>query len=338
MASANFHFNAQASLLKIQTTTATSVALNLDSTIGVSSVVWSVSSTDETSAGEWSISNPTSILTATLNTPATGTDKSCIVQCVINNGVAATPRATAKAYIGFEVGSDNEVLESDPVYGWGILLNPVIRALGGITNVATAISNAVSALLSNDVPEPLGVADPGDSSTAARSNHVHELPVIPGISGDAPTGIGTANAGVSSDASASDHTHASVITGGSSATPAENSVGLYVDADDVLIAKNDDGQAMDVSARGMIAVSSGTPTLVAGRVYYLSGTVTAATLPDCAASRGLPIGVVNATAGTVTVSRAGADTIDFTDSSSYAIGTLSSVVFDPGPSTRWVVW
>lgn len=61
--------------------------------------------------------------------------------------------------------------------------------------------------LSNAIPQPLGVADPGTSPDASRGDHVHALPTIPALSNAIPQPLGIADPGSSPDASRADHVH-----------------------------------------------------------------------------------------------------------------------------------
>lgn len=139
MASAAFHFDAQASLLKKAMSSGGTTTAALDSTVGVDTVLWTILSTDEdTSTGDWTIASPTA--TSTVITAPSGRGIAAIVQCKINNGQVQDPRTglltegdtikTAKVYVAPEVIATGETTESDATYGHAGPINDAIRAIG----------------------------------------------------------------------------------------------------------------------------------------------------------------------------------------------------------------
>ena len=139
MASAAFHFDAQASLVKKSIAASGTTTATLDSTVGVDTVLWTVISTDDDSApADWTVATPTA--TSTVVTGPSGRAKACRLQCKINNGQVLDPRTgllvdgdtikTAKIYIAPEVVCVDERLESDSSDGWTGVVNDAIRTAG----------------------------------------------------------------------------------------------------------------------------------------------------------------------------------------------------------------
>ena len=169
-ASAAFHFDSQASLLKKSATPAGTVTLTLDSVTGVDSILWTVALTCENSAGDWTISGSTAN-NATLTVPNVS-GIACIIQCRVNGGTRVDPTTgvqsvgdlvkTAKVYTGTEVIVTGETTESDATYGWGPVLNALITSGGG------------GVALSNVAPSAIGApASAGVGTDASRYDHVH---------------------------------------------------------------------------------------------------------------------------------------------------------------------
>ncbi len=139
-ASAAFHFDSQASLLKKSATPAGTVTLTLDSVTGVDSILWTVSLTCENSAGDWTISGSTAN-NATLTVPNVS-GIACIIQCRVNGGTRVDPTTgvqsvgdlvkTAKVYTGAEVIVTGETTESDATYGWAPVVNAALTS-GGLS-------------------------------------------------------------------------------------------------------------------------------------------------------------------------------------------------------------
>ncbi len=167
-ASAAFHFDSQASLLKKSATPAGTVTLTLDSVTGVDSILWTVSLTCENSAGDWTISGSTAN-NATLTVPNVS-GIACIIQCRVNGGTRVDPTTgvqsvgdlvkTAKVYTGAEVIVTGETTESDATYGWAPVINATITGGGGVS-------------LSNVAPSAIGTASAGAGADASRYDHVH---------------------------------------------------------------------------------------------------------------------------------------------------------------------
>jgi len=138
------------SLVKLQTTAATSVSATLDSTSGVASVTWSVVGTDETRTLASYTLTPSGSLgeTVTLTSGAAGT--AVILQCKVNGGIngqtgAVDDSLTARAKFwvpatgtGLEVGCVGEDDESNSTHGWTGIINAAVRnvATGGVTSVS----------------------------------------------------------------------------------------------------------------------------------------------------------------------------------------------------------
>ncbi len=166
-ASAAFHFDSQASLLKKSATPAGTVTLTLDSVTGVDSILWTVALTCENSAGDWTISGSTAN-NATLTVPNVS-GIACIIQCRVNGGTRVDPTTgvqsvgdlvkTAKVYTGAEVIVTGETTESDATYGWA----PVVNAALATSGVS----------LSNVAPSAVGTASAGVGADASRYDHVH---------------------------------------------------------------------------------------------------------------------------------------------------------------------
>lgn len=139
MASAAFHFDAQGSLLKIAVAAGGTTTATIDSSVGVSSIAWSLVSSDENGTAGWSLSassGSSTIVTA----PSSVIGRAVLLKCIANggsytglNGTQATGDLvkTAKVYVAPEVGAAGEGTESDSVYGSSGIVNRAIRATGG---------------------------------------------------------------------------------------------------------------------------------------------------------------------------------------------------------------
>lgn len=121
-----------------------SIALTLDSTVGVRSVQWIVLSTDETATvGDYAIVQSGSI-GQTATTTALGAGTAVIFKVIVNSGlVRGSPNAietsnTIKVFVptaeGLEVGAAGETYESDSTFGTTEILNSPIRVLNGFTS------------------------------------------------------------------------------------------------------------------------------------------------------------------------------------------------------------
>lgn len=138
MASAAFHFDAQASLLKVSVSSGGTTTATLDSTTGVHSCEWSIIAVDDsTSIGDWSLSASTG--NSTVVTAPSGRGIAARLQCKINGGSVLDPRTgqlvtgdyikTAKIYVTPEVITLGETNESDSSEYYLALVNNAIRSL-----------------------------------------------------------------------------------------------------------------------------------------------------------------------------------------------------------------
>ena len=169
MASAAFHFDAQASLLKKSATAGGTVTLTLDSTDGVRTVLWEVSTTDD-NASTWTITGATSD-GATLTVPSGVRGEACIIRCTVNGGTpTGTEDAldlvkTAKVYVWPEVMCAAEETESNQTYGWSGVVNQFVRGSQQKIHTAdgTLIVNGLNILTSvaDGMTIPLAASYPG---------------------------------------------------------------------------------------------------------------------------------------------------------------------------------
>lgn len=132
MASAAFHFDAQATGVKVAVATSGTTTAALDSTVGVRTVAWDIMGTDD-NAPVFTIATPTAtstVVTAPGSVTAPG-GAAAILRCRVNGGDGATDGSTykAKIYIVPEVAAIGETDESDRTYGWCKVVNPVLRTL-----------------------------------------------------------------------------------------------------------------------------------------------------------------------------------------------------------------
>ena len=129
--------------VKASVSAASTVALTLDSIVGVRSVQWIVLSTDEsTTTSDYTLAQSGSIgQIATFTSLVAGT--AVLVKVIVNSGlVRGVPNLdetsnTIKVFVptneGLEVGVAGETYESDPTFGTTGLLNAPIRLLNAFT-------------------------------------------------------------------------------------------------------------------------------------------------------------------------------------------------------------
>lgn len=186
MASPAFRINGGAVGVKASVSASTSVSATLDSTDGVRRVTWSVIGTDGTnSAASYTLTPSGSIgQTVTWTSGAAGT--AGILRCEINSGLNAAgqtdsaTRATGKWYVetagGKEVGCVNEAFESDPTYGWTLLINDIIRSGSGSGGASTSTNMIAGAGLTGGgtlaADRTFNVVANADASIVVNANDI----------------------------------------------------------------------------------------------------------------------------------------------------------------------
>jgi hypothetical protein len=137
MASAAFHFDAQASLVKVAVTPGGTTTATIDDTSGIASASWALVYDENGSTG-WGLSTTTG--SSTVVTVPSIVGRAAILQCTANGGVSTGVDGTsttgdlvktALVYTAPEVGVIGETSESDAVYGYIAKMNNAIRAVGG---------------------------------------------------------------------------------------------------------------------------------------------------------------------------------------------------------------
>ncbi len=174
-ASAAFHFDSQASLLKKSATPGGTVTCTLDSVTGVDSILWSISLECPESHGDWAISGTTAN-GATVTVPnALGVG--CIIQCRVNGGTRVDPTTgvqsvgdlvkSALIYTFPEPLITGETTQSDSADGWGPKLNMLLRGFQQKIHTAdgTLIVNGTNILTSaaDGMTIPLAASYPGQA-------------------------------------------------------------------------------------------------------------------------------------------------------------------------------
>lgn len=129
-----------------------------------------------------------------------------------------------------------------------------------------------------------------------------------------------------------------VYTSGNEATAAVGGgeIGLSATAR-YLYAIDEEGHSIALNRTRPVVASSGVQTLTYDRHHVLSGTATASALPAATADDvGRCVAISNRTAGTLTISRAGSDTID--GATSFALAAGAKVVFEVTAAGDWAAW
>lgn len=199
MASAAFSIAGGASLAKASVAATTSIALALDSTDGVDTVLWEIATTSDGDApGDYTIVAPTATST-TVTSLAAGS--AAIVRCTVNGGatfdrngnsVVGDLVKTAKFFVatagGDEVICTGENTESDSTHGYAPIINALIRAGGGSGDVTAAASTTANRLIAGDstakgIKDNTSGIDDSGSGTLSRAGSI-ELSGV-GISSNA---------------------------------------------------------------------------------------------------------------------------------------------------------
>ena len=178
MASPDFRINGSAVGVPVYVAASAAISATLDSTDGVRQVLWYVESTDETTMPANYTLVQSGSVGQTVTTTALTAGTAAQLRCRINNGVNLSTglndpdgtEATGKFGVlsagGYAVGCVNETIESDGVFGWAKLLNPIIRAMPSAPITSVSVTSPI--LNSGTATAPIIALDYTEAATASK--------------------------------------------------------------------------------------------------------------------------------------------------------------------------